>query len=537
MVESDFHGAKGSEAEGSSGGEFGFVVEAFDDTPGYRALGTEPVEQELTVSSQHARHFLERFQPATHRSAAPLVEETPGPERRRISPKELEVFLEQVGANRAQVVAQQIRQLDAFPIAQVLGAFEQEPTSARQDGLIAVLLQLLGLLGANLVDGLAEMHHDVEAIEHVQRLTRLLGNDFEVGLPQVATDELQRLAPWLAEPAEEAQQGPGLALLANPQQPSTRRINLVDEGQVAMAGLPLDLVDPDRADTRQVEMAAAPLNRHLHGLEDLVPVDQEDFGYLLPTQPFGPAGQKPAQGGRQRGFALSPGYGFDVHPTTRAVDPARGIEQEDLHPPQGNELETTLRQSVVTRPAAATEVTPRPAARMRLNLHFQTPGRKPPNQVHGTVDEARVLLQPIQDSLDEHPVLLRVGDSSQDHLLRVGDGMRLLSCLGVPSQELRRGSARRRGGSPRSSLEATGGVGASGGAGLTTGRMAARKGAGRRSPHRPQRNCYGSHLPTLPGGMGETRAVAIGHIEAHQPCFPKEFSPTNSAEDPYSSCP
>jgi hypothetical protein len=29
MVESDFHGSEGSESEGSSGGEFGFVVEAF----------------------------------------------------------------------------------------------------------------------------------------------------------------------------------------------------------------------------------------------------------------------------------------------------------------------------------------------------------------------------------------------------------------------------------------------------------------------------------------------------------------------------
>src|SRR5215207_7963834 len=207
MVESDFDGTEGSEAEGSSGDEFGFVVEAFDDTPGDRALGAEPVEEELSMASQHACDFLDRAQAGAHRPTAPLVEEAPGPGRRRVLPEELEVLLQQVGSNRAQVVAQQIRQLDALPFGQVLGTFEQEPTGPGQDRLIALGLQLLGLLSANLVDRLAEMHHDVEAIEYVHRLPRLLGHDLQIGLPQIATDELQRLASWLAEPAKEAQQG------------------------------------------------------------------------------------------------------------------------------------------------------------------------------------------------------------------------------------------------------------------------------------------------------------------------------------------
>src|SRR6266545_344171 len=503
MVERNFHGAEGSETEGSSCDEFGFVVEAFDNAPGDRALGAEPVEEELAVRSQHARDFLDGFQAGTHRPAAPLVEKAPGPGRRRILPKELEVFLEQVGANRAQVVAQQIRQLGAFPIAQVLGTFEQEPAGSRQDWLIAVRLQLLGLLGANLVDCLAEVHHDVEAIEHVQRLARLLGDDLEVGLPQIATHELQCLASWLAEPTKEAQQGLDLALLTDPQQPAACRINLVDEGQVAMPDLPLDLVDTDRADSRQVKMTATPLNRHFYGLKDLVPVDLEGFGHLLPTQPFGPAGQKPGEGSRHCGLTLRPGHGFDVHPTGRTVDPTRGIEEEDLHPPQRNELETALRQSVVARPPAATEVAPRPAARMRLNLHLQTPGLKPRHQTHGPVDEARVLLQSIQDSLERHLVLLRVGDSSQDHLLRVGNGM--LFCLVSACPHWGWGEARLVGGGRPEIVARSQGrcrcFGACGPRYRSHGRL--EKVPGRRSPLRPQRTCAGAAFLPCPAGWGK----------------------------------
>src|SRR5215216_2140892 len=178
-----------------------------------------------------------------------------------------------------------------------------------------------------------------------------------------------------------------------------------------MPGLPLDLVDTDRADTRQVKMTAAPLNRHFHGLEDLVPVDLEGFGHLLPTQPFGPAGQKPGEGDRHRRLTLRPGHGFDMHPTSRTVDPARSVEEEDLHPPQRNELEMALRRSVVARSPATTEGAPRLAARMRPNFYFQAPGAEPPHHTHRPVDKARVLLQPIQDSLNGHPVLLRVGVS------------------------------------------------------------------------------------------------------------------------------
>lgn len=63
MIQGDFYRPEGSEAERPSGGQFRFVVEAFDDARGNRAFGAEPIKKELAMIPQHAGDLLHRLEP------------------------------------------------------------------------------------------------------------------------------------------------------------------------------------------------------------------------------------------------------------------------------------------------------------------------------------------------------------------------------------------------------------------------------------------------------------------------------------------
>jgi hypothetical protein len=43
-----------------------------------------------------------------------------------------------------------------------------------------------------------------------------------------------------------------------------RRVDLIDDGQVPVSALPLQLIDPDRLDPRQVQVRATPFDRQHH---------------------------------------------------------------------------------------------------------------------------------------------------------------------------------------------------------------------------------------------------------------------------------
>lgn len=58
---------------------------------------------------------------------------------------------------------------------------------------------LPGFRGPDLVDGLAEVSHDVEAVDDVQGLTGRLGNDPQVRLPEITADEAKPGGALLAK--------------------------------------------------------------------------------------------------------------------------------------------------------------------------------------------------------------------------------------------------------------------------------------------------------------------------------------------------
>src|SRR6516165_10155048 len=99
MVERDFNRFERPEAIGFSEGQFQTVVETLNDTAGNSLFGPKPVQQQRPVLAQHASHFLHRLDARAQGARTPAIQELPRPGGRTIVPEELEVLLEQVGAD------------------------------------------------------------------------------------------------------------------------------------------------------------------------------------------------------------------------------------------------------------------------------------------------------------------------------------------------------------------------------------------------------------------------------------------------------
>lgn len=175
----------------------------------------------------------------------------------------------------------------------------------------------------------------------------------------------------------------------------------------------------------------SPGNGHLDRTKDVVPTGCKDHGHLLPGQPPGPSGQKPGIGGGQVVLPLGPWDTFHLHPAVGTVDPAKGIQEKHGDSPQGNKLETALRQGVIAGAELAAAGTGRPAsfASPYLNLKDQAlaPIIPPSNAIHETMMQ----LNPIQDRLEQHPVSPLVdGFVLVDvHHARGVNGMLYFQCL------------------------------------------------------------------------------------------------------------
>ena len=73
-------------------------------------FGLEIVEQQLAVSAQHPSDFLHGLDAGSHGLTAPLVEELAGPGWRIVFPELLKGFLQKVGTDGFEIVAEKIAQ-------------------------------------------------------------------------------------------------------------------------------------------------------------------------------------------------------------------------------------------------------------------------------------------------------------------------------------------------------------------------------------------------------------------------------------------
>lgn len=152
-------------------------------------FGPKPVEDEPPVNPQHLGDLLHRLEPQARGARAPSVQELVSSGGRYVLPEELEVLLEQVDWRRFQVAVQEFLERDLLFLGEILRVLEQASAGPCQLRALSIGLEVFDLRGANLVDGLAYVTHDVKSIQDMRRLSRLLGNDPKVGFPHVVADE------------------------------------------------------------------------------------------------------------------------------------------------------------------------------------------------------------------------------------------------------------------------------------------------------------------------------------------------------------
>jgi len=92
VIECEFQDAEGAKAIRSSHGDFGFVVQPFDNTAGELLFGLEVVEQQGTVGAQGAGDLLHGLDAGAHGLIAPEIQEIAGPGGRVIFPELLKIF-------------------------------------------------------------------------------------------------------------------------------------------------------------------------------------------------------------------------------------------------------------------------------------------------------------------------------------------------------------------------------------------------------------------------------------------------------------
>ena len=174
-----------------SGGQFCFVVETLHSGGGNHSFCPEPIENEAPMFAERFGYFLHGLDPGPHGPGAPAVEEAPGPVRGEVIPEGLEIFFQEVAADRFQSVLKKVGKYDFLSGGKIFGTLEQQPARTLENRLVAIGLQLADFLSPHFIDSLAHVGHDVETVQDVNRLGCFLSNDPKVGLPHIRTDELE----------------------------------------------------------------------------------------------------------------------------------------------------------------------------------------------------------------------------------------------------------------------------------------------------------------------------------------------------------
>ena len=89
-------------------------------------------------------------------------------------------------------------------IAEVLAAFEQQPTGLFQDRVAAFAFHAAGFLRANLVECLVHIGDDVETIEDMQCLAASFADELQIRFPHIGADEADLGDDVLARGGEES---------------------------------------------------------------------------------------------------------------------------------------------------------------------------------------------------------------------------------------------------------------------------------------------------------------------------------------------
>src|SRR5256884_5073533 len=147
----------------------------------------------MLMGAQHTSHFLHRFQTTAQGAEAPVVQKSLRPKDRFVFPEVGERFLQLPSAARGQLARPQSQKLLPHSPAHPAASAQQRP---------AHVLELLGLglprrsqartfCPAHFVQRLIQVLGDMKAVQHMQRLFRLLRQNLQIRLPHVTADKLQ----------------------------------------------------------------------------------------------------------------------------------------------------------------------------------------------------------------------------------------------------------------------------------------------------------------------------------------------------------
>src|ERR1022692_1602743 len=110
--------------------------------------------------AERAGDLLHWFDAGSHGLAAPLVEELAGPDGGIVFPKLLKGFLEKVGPDSLEVVAQEIAKPEVLVGAETLATSEQQPAGFPEYRSTALTLHAAGLLRTDVVQSLVHVRSE-----------------------------------------------------------------------------------------------------------------------------------------------------------------------------------------------------------------------------------------------------------------------------------------------------------------------------------------------------------------------------------------
>jgi hypothetical protein len=318
---------------------------------------------------------------------------------RTVGPESLEVLAQKIGARRLEVVLQKLPELHRLLGRQIRSPLQERPPRILQYRLVTILFQAAGLPGPYLIHGLAEVSHNVEAVQDVNRFARPTANDAQVRSPHIAANVLESpedlLSQHVKEPLERVLRPGG----GDPQEATTTLIDLVHQRQVPVASLVLDLIDSNGDDTAHLPMYQAPGNRMANSPIDRIPTATKNRGHLAPGQASCPPGQEPAILVGLTSFSFTPGNFLRHDAAGRAVDSAQCVHEHDGDLPHGDKLPGSFRQAVISWTTLAALAADRPTVLARLHLNQQrgAGGAVAPSDV--SEHERLVIGDAVEDSL------------------------------------------------------------------------------------------------------------------------------------------
>ena len=256
--------------------------------------------------------------------------------------------------------------------------------------------ELPGLRRADFVDRFGEMAHDVEAVEPCTACPARSATTFRSSTCPSRRSTTPRCERGRASRRSRPASRP--CGRVRPTADACDGCRSIDQGQVALPAAARELVHADGLDVREVAVREAPVDRHAHGPIDGIPGRGERRGDLLPRQALGPPGAEPVVGVGQSVLAGGPRDGLDLDAAARAG--RRGASRRGR--PRGRATGARSRSA-----ASAACRSPGPGAGIASTSRGSRRGdaRGPPgsarvlDESHGLVDERRVLLQPIQDTI------------------------------------------------------------------------------------------------------------------------------------------